>query len=175
MKTGWIHDLFKEGFVACIIMEAQIKRQKSVWLFLKSSTESCPVCFHCAISESGTADLCTCYPKQSLHSNETDISSLVSHSCSFFIFIYPVLNYWITWCLLFFLSDSFVLAMSIMCSVDDLWLTAWASHGILEALHYHRHFSMQVGFSSNRRHFQFLTLVENFWVSESGCGFWLVC
>lgn len=72
----------KVRFSASIIIERQKKkkkkRQQNVWLLYKSSTESCSACFHCAIEESGAADLCTRSNKQSLHSNETDISSTVS-------------------------------------------------------------------------------------------------
>lgn len=37
------------------------------------------------------------------------------------------------------ISDSFVLAVSIICSVDNLWPTGRVSHAAVEALHYYRH------------------------------------
>lgn len=49
-----MHDLFKSGFGDSINT-----RKQCVVVLFKSNTESCSVFLHCAIWESGTADLCT--------------------------------------------------------------------------------------------------------------------
>lgn len=68
MKIVWMHfSYFKVRFGASIIME----KKKYLWLFHKSSTESCAVCFHCAISESGTPDLWTCTNKLYIQMKQT--------------------------------------------------------------------------------------------------------
>lgn len=57
----------------------------------------------------------------------------------FISFIHTEMNYWITWQYLCqIISGGFVLVMSIICSVDDLWLTGQVSR-IMKALHLHRH------------------------------------
>lgn len=91
----------------------------------------------------------------------------------FISFIHTEMNYWITWQYLCQItSGSFVLVMSIICSVDDLWLTGQVSH-MMKALHLHRHCRTLLLCARNADSWSWVLLKQSLLYFYHYCWHWL--
>ena len=70
------------------------------------------------------------------------------------------------------ISDSFVLAASSICSVDNLWPTGRVSHAAVEALHFYRHSRTQSTCDLLKAGPLETVVVFIFCFLGSNCGFW---